>query len=67
MSQPNVVPRVNAMVQSMERPYIDLTAAARQHTSGTAMSLTILNNYFAVASSEIPYPWNGFDNLLPLE
>ena len=35
MSQPNVVPRVNAMVQSMERPYIDLTAAASQHTSGT--------------------------------
>lgn len=27
MSQPNVVPRVNSMVQSMERPYIDLTAS----------------------------------------
>ena len=56
MSQPNVVPRVNAMVQSMERPYIDLTAAARQHTSGTAMTITILNNDFPVASSKIPYP-----------
>ena len=27
MSQPNVVPRVNSMVQSMERPYIDLTGS----------------------------------------
>ena len=25
MSQPNVVSRVNSMVQSMERPYVDLT------------------------------------------
>ena len=46
MSQPNVVPRVNAMVQSMERPYIDLTAAASQHTSGTAMSFTIRRSFF---------------------
>ena len=27
MSQPNVVPRVNNLVQSMERPYIDLTGS----------------------------------------
>ena len=27
MSQPNVVPRVNSMVQSMDRPYIDLTGS----------------------------------------
>ena len=25
MSQPNVVSRVNSIVQSMERPYVDLT------------------------------------------
>ncbi|XP_020604845.1 UDP-glucose:glycoprotein glucosyltransferase 1-like isoform X2 [Orbicella faveolata] len=29
MSQPNVVPRVNSMIQSMERPYIDLTGSHR--------------------------------------
>ncbi|KAL9964464.1 hypothetical protein ACROYT_G028110 [Oculina patagonica] len=27
MSQPNVVPRVNSMVQSMDRPFIDLTGS----------------------------------------
>ena len=27
MSQPNVVPRVNSMVQSMERPFVDLTGS----------------------------------------
>ena len=39
MSQPNVVPRVNSMVQSMERPYIDLTAS--QQIPGAALKYKI--------------------------
>ena len=66
MSQPNVVPRVNAMVQSMERPYIDLTAAASQQTSGTDESHNS-KQQFRRSFFWIPYPWNGFDNWLPLE
>ena len=29
MSQPNVVTRVNNLVQSLERPYIDLTGSGK--------------------------------------
>ena len=35
MSQPNVVPRVNSMIQSMERPYIDLTGSHQMSGAGT--------------------------------
>ena len=35
MSQPNVVPRVNSMIQSMERPYIDLTDTHQTPAAGT--------------------------------
>ena len=39
MSQPNVVSRVNSMVQSMERPYVDLTGG--QLSTGKQRKKTI--------------------------
>ena len=39
MSQPNVVSRVNSMVQSMERPYVDLTGG--QLSTGKQKKKTI--------------------------
>jgi len=39
MSQPNVVPRVNSMIQSMERPYIDLTGSHRMPGAGTQITV----------------------------
>ena len=38
MSQPNVVPRVNSMIQSMERPYIDLTNSHQMPGAGTRIA-----------------------------
>ena len=45
MSRPNAVNRVNSMVQSMERPFIDLTAKPR--TAGQAF---IRFNHFHAVS-----------------
>lgn len=39
MSQPNVVSRVNSIVQSMERPYVDLTGG--QLSTGKQKKKTI--------------------------
>lgn len=39
MSQPNVVPRVNSMIQSMERPYIDLTDTHQTPGAGTHIAV----------------------------
>ena len=46
MSQPNVVSRVNSMVQSMERPYVDLTggqlSTGRQKKTITTTTATTI-------------------------
>ena len=39
MSQPNVVPRVNSMIQSMERAYIDLTDTHQTPAAGTYIAV----------------------------
>ena len=39
MSQPNVVARVNSMVQSMERPFMDLTGTHDMPGAGTCIAL----------------------------
>ena len=48
MSQPNVVPRVNSMIQSMERPYIDLTDSHQMPGAGTRI---LSGSFYAVPGS----------------